>query len=71
MVQYNKLPEEKQLSLAEFCPHLMYIIEGTDCLKPLKCKILVKGANFHGRPVFFMLTSPVPFGMYHHGINLH
>ena len=64
VVQYNKLSEEKQLSLVEFCPHLMYIIEGTDCLKPLKCKIDVKGATFRGRPVFFMLTSPVTFGMH-------
>jgi len=62
-VQYKELPQEKQYSLVEFCPHLMYSIEGTDPFRPLKCRISARGANSYGGPVFFTLTSPVPSGI--------
>ena len=71
-MQYKKLPEEKQFSLVDFCPHLIYhISEGTNSPKPLKCRIDVKGANSWGEPVYFMLTPPgvVAFGMYQDAIN--
>ena len=67
-MKYKKLPEEKQFSLVDFCPHLIYyIIEGTDSPKPLKCRIDVKGAKKScGKPVYFMLTPPgfVTFDMH-------
>jgi len=63
VVQYKELPQEKQYSLVEFCPHLMYSIGGTDPFRPLKCRISARGANSYGGPVFFTLTSPVPSGI--------
>ena len=64
VVRYTGFPEDEQYSQVDFCPHLIYIVEGTTTVfRPLKCRINVRGANSYGGPVFFMLTSPIPSGI--------